>query len=223
MQQNHARSLEPRPLAAVAALVLVAPAALAFGAAIGRQLQPVGPPTCPHAKRDRRGVSRTSSGSRRGPRHRCACGRAGPCRVRCVAHRSHRSRVGPRRPSPGRGARADRVPRHPAPLRARVLRRGGRALLPGGARRRRLTRVGPRPRGARRSDLGLAWDQALCAIDMATLVDPAQPVVAAVESVRVILARMRARPFLERLDAAASRSTPAAAPRPAARESTSAT
>ncbi|MGO9178629.1 MAG: hypothetical protein ACLQHS_05040 [Candidatus Limnocylindrales bacterium] len=41
MQQNQSRSFEPRPLAAVAALILVAPAALFFVAAIGRQLQPV--------------------------------------------------------------------------------------------------------------------------------------------------------------------------------------
>jgi len=41
VHQNHPRSYELRPLAAVAALVLVAPAALFFGAAIGRQLQPV--------------------------------------------------------------------------------------------------------------------------------------------------------------------------------------
>ena len=41
MQQNRSHSFEPRPLAAVAALILVAPAALFFMAAIGRQLQPV--------------------------------------------------------------------------------------------------------------------------------------------------------------------------------------
>ena len=41
MQQNQSHTLEPRPLAAVAALILVAPAALFFVAAIGRQLQPM--------------------------------------------------------------------------------------------------------------------------------------------------------------------------------------
>ena len=41
MQQNRSHPFEPRPLAAVAALILVAPAALFFAAAIGRRLQPV--------------------------------------------------------------------------------------------------------------------------------------------------------------------------------------
>jgi hypothetical protein len=40
MQQRRSHSFEPRPLAAVAALILVAPAALFFAAAVGRQLQP---------------------------------------------------------------------------------------------------------------------------------------------------------------------------------------
>ena len=61
-------------------------------------------------------------------------------------------------------------------------------------------------------DLGLAWDEALCAIGMATLLDPAEPeVLAAAESGREILARLGARPFLDRLEAAMSR-VPAAAP-----------
>jgi len=55
-------------------------------------------------------------------------------------------------------------------------------------------------------DLGLVWDEALCAIDMATLLDPAEPEVqAAAESARGILARLGARPFLERLNAALTR------------------
>lgn len=55
-------------------------------------------------------------------------------------------------------------------------------------------------------NLGLAWDEALCAIDMATLLDPAEPEVrAATESARGILARLGARPFIERLDAALTR------------------
>ncbi|MGO9180120.1 MAG: ATP-binding protein, partial [Candidatus Limnocylindrales bacterium] len=53
------------------------------------------------------------------------------------------------------------------------------------------------------ADLGLVWDQALCTIDMATLLDPATPEVAtAIESGREILMRLAARPFLERLEAA---------------------
>ncbi len=52
-------------------------------------------------------------------------------------------------------------------------------------------------------DLGLPWDEALCAISMVTLLDPAAPEVrAAAESAREILTRLRAQPFLELLDAA---------------------
>jgi phage portal protein BeeE len=55
-------------------------------------------------------------------------------------------------------------------------------------------------------DLGLAWDEALCAVTMATLLDPSEPEVrAAVETGREVLVRLRARPFLDRLDAAAGR------------------
>jgi hypothetical protein len=57
-------------------------------------------------------------------------------------------------------------------------------------------------------DAGLAWDEALCGIDMATLLDPTDPEVrAAAESAREILVRLEARPFIARLDAAMSRST----------------
>ncbi|HXQ95426.1 MAG TPA: hypothetical protein VN800_00750, partial [Candidatus Acidoferrales bacterium] len=75
------------------------------------------------------------------------------------------------------------------------------------------------------SDLGLLWDQALCAIDMATLLNPAQPDVAAAgEAGREILTRLGARPFLERLEMALVRSTAATEPlRPATRESAPAT
>ena len=60
-------------------------------------------------------------------------------------------------------------------------------------------------------DLGLPWDEALCAIDMATLLDPAEPEVrAAAEAAREILTRLGARPFLERLEAAMQRQPPAA-------------
>ena len=56
-------------------------------------------------------------------------------------------------------------------------------------------------------DLGLAWDEALCGLDMATLLDPSEPEVqAAAESAREILVRLEAKPFIARLDAAMSRS-----------------
>jgi class 3 adenylate cyclase/tetratricopeptide (TPR) repeat protein len=52
-------------------------------------------------------------------------------------------------------------------------------------------------------DLGLVWDEALCAIDMASLLGPGEPeVVAAAERARETLVRLRATPFVERLDAA---------------------
>ncbi len=52
-------------------------------------------------------------------------------------------------------------------------------------------------------DLGLAWDEALIGIDMATLLDPAHPEVrASAESAREILVRLGAAPFVARLDAA---------------------
>ncbi len=58
-------------------------------------------------------------------------------------------------------------------------------------------------------DLGLAWDEALCGIDMATLLDRGEPaVMAAADSARQILARLGARPFLERLEAALAPVTP---------------
>ena len=57
-------------------------------------------------------------------------------------------------------------------------------------------------------DLGLAWDEALCGLDMATLLDPSDPEVrAAAESAREILVRLGATPFIARLDAAMSRAT----------------
>jgi class 3 adenylate cyclase/tetratricopeptide (TPR) repeat protein len=55
-------------------------------------------------------------------------------------------------------------------------------------------------------ELGLPWDQALCAIDMATTLDPEEPeVVAASSEARAILERLGARPFVNRLDAALAR------------------
>jgi class 3 adenylate cyclase/tetratricopeptide (TPR) repeat protein len=56
-------------------------------------------------------------------------------------------------------------------------------------------------------DSGLRLDEGLTAIEMATLLDPADPEVrAAVDAGREILTRLRARPFVEQLDAAAARS-----------------
>jgi tetratricopeptide (TPR) repeat protein len=52
-------------------------------------------------------------------------------------------------------------------------------------------------------DLRLPWDEALTGVTMATLLDPTEPEVrVAVDSTREILVRLRATPFLERLDAA---------------------
>ena len=70
-------------------------------------------------------------------------------------------------------------------------------------------RLSPRwaPDAIRRfRDLELPVDEALTAIEMATLLDPAKPEVrVAAESAREILTRLRAQPFLERLDAAMAR------------------
>jgi hypothetical protein len=56
-------------------------------------------------------------------------------------------------------------------------------------------------------DLGLPWRIALTAIVMATVLDPSEPEVrAAAEEARGILARLGARPFLERLDMLMARS-----------------
>jgi hypothetical protein len=60
-------------------------------------------------------------------------------------------------------------------------------------------------------DLGQVWEEALIAIDMATLLDPADPeVVEAARRARETLERLRAAPFVARLDAALAR--PPAAP-----------
>ncbi len=57
-------------------------------------------------------------------------------------------------------------------------------------------------------DLGLVWDEALCGIDMATLLDPTDPEVrTAADSAREILVRLGAGPFIARLDATLTRST----------------
>jgi len=55
-------------------------------------------------------------------------------------------------------------------------------------------------------ELGLAWDEALCGLDMATLLDASEPEVrAAAGSAREILVRLEARPFIARIDTAMSR------------------
>jgi class 3 adenylate cyclase len=60
-------------------------------------------------------------------------------------------------------------------------------------------------------DIGFLWLEALTAIDMATLLDPAEPeVLAAAESARDILTRLGATPFLARLEAAMDRPSPPA-------------
>ena len=62
-------------------------------------------------------------------------------------------------------------------------------------------------------DLGLPFDEALTALDMATLLDPAEPEVqVAAESAREVLTRLRAQPFLDRLGAAINRSSSPAVP-----------
>jgi hypothetical protein len=54
-------------------------------------------------------------------------------------------------------------------------------------------------------DLGLAWDEALCGLDMALLLDPADAeVAAAAGAAREILVGLGAVPFVERLDTAMS-------------------
>ena len=56
------------------------------------------------------------------------------------------------------------------------------------------------------------WDEALTGLDMAILLDPALPEVAAeAQTARAILVELRAKPFIERLDAALGRGTEPAA------------
>jgi len=55
-------------------------------------------------------------------------------------------------------------------------------------------------------DLGLAWDEALCGLDMTLHLDPTEPEVrAAALASREILVRLEAAPFIARLDAALDR------------------
>jgi hypothetical protein len=59
--------------------------------------------------------------------------------------------------------------------------------------------------------LGLQWDEALCSIDMATVLDPSDPEVrAAAESASAILTRLAAAPYLARLSTALARPSPVA-------------
>ncbi|MFI5260059.1 MAG: hypothetical protein ACHQ01_10710, partial [Candidatus Limnocylindrales bacterium] len=59
-------------------------------------------------------------------------------------------------------------------------------------------------------DAGLVWDEALCAIDMTIVLDALDPdLLAAVDTAREVLARLGARPFLERLHTATERRNPA--------------
>jgi hypothetical protein len=82
----------------------------------------------------------------------------------------------------------------------RLTIRAGLAALTGDTPHA-LARYGDALRGWR--ELRLPWDEALTAIDMATLVDPGRPEVQeAGKSAREILSRLRASPFMARLDAA---------------------
>jgi class 3 adenylate cyclase/tetratricopeptide (TPR) repeat protein len=57
-------------------------------------------------------------------------------------------------------------------------------------------------------DLGTVWDEALCGLQMAILIGPHEPEVkAAAERAREIFVRLKAQPFLERLDAAIAAQT----------------
>jgi hypothetical protein len=94
-------------------------------------------------------------------------------------------------------------------LRRTTIRAGIRALEGGSAEALTLYREALRGW----HDLGLVWDETLTALDMATLLDPSLPEVqAAADGARATLARLGAKPYLERLEAAMSRpSEPTAA------------
>jgi tetratricopeptide (TPR) repeat protein len=66
-------------------------------------------------------------------------------------------------------------------------------------------------------EIGLAWDEALCGLDMAILIGSSEPEArAAGEASRQILTRLGARPMIERLDAALAAEGPVRSGRPAA-------
>jgi hypothetical protein len=59
-------------------------------------------------------------------------------------------------------------------------------------------------------DLKVTWEEALTGLDMATVLDPTDPEVAAViRSTREIMTRLGAKPYLEKLEAVAARGKPA--------------
>jgi tetratricopeptide (TPR) repeat protein len=65
---------------------------------------------------------------------------------------------------------------------------------------------------------GAVWDEALTGVDMAELLDPADPeVFSVIASTRTILERLRAKPYLERLDAAVDRGAAPTQAKPRAR------
>ena len=71
-------------------------------------------------------------------------------------------------------------------------------------------------------ELGLVFDTALIGIDMATLLDPAEPeVVAAAQEAREILVRLEATPLIERLDRAMARGAAPQGAAPSARQDAS--
>ena len=109
-------------------------------------------------------------------------------------------------------AALDASPSHgPATEADRTTIRAGIAALDG-----RGAEAAGRYRDALRAwrDLGLAWDEALCAIDIATLLRPTEPDLrAAVDAARPILVGLSAVPFVARLDAATARSSIEAAGR----------
>jgi hypothetical protein len=99
----------------------------------------------------------------------------------------------------------------PAQVSDRLAIEAGVAALEGDSSA--LARYRAALRAAR--DLGLAFDLALLGIDMAMLLDPEEPeVAAAAAEAREILVRLGARPLVERLDRALARSgaTPSTAP-----------
>ena len=107
----------------------------------------------------------------------------------------------------------------PPPSRPRVTIRAGLAAAEG----RRAEALGLYRDALRRwRDLHFVFDETLCVIDMATLLDPAEPEVrAAADAAREILVRLRAKPLLERLEAAIERPSSAPIPEPARSRDTS--
>ncbi len=61
-------------------------------------------------------------------------------------------------------------------------------------------------------DVGMGWDEALTGLDMALLLDPKDAIPEIVLSTREILERLGAKPYVERLDAALSRTSERSAP-----------